>query len=176
MARRHRAGTAGLLRHRRRPARAVPEPVSAAPAAGGLCGTRDRHGVQHAGALPANPGGTQLSLSSNTDLTFDAVDAIVAACLPRPLLVAEIDPLLPWLGGTAAVPLDFFDIVVAPPAPYPKLFALPRQPVGDAEHAIGLYASALVRDGGTLQVGIGRSEERRVGKECVSTSRSRWSP
>src|SRR3546814_2149710 len=93
-------------------------------------------------------------LSSNTDLTFDAVDAIVAAGLPRPLLVAEIDPLLPWLGGTAAVPLDFFDIVVAPPAPYPKLFALPRQPVGDAEHAIGLYASALVRDGGTL-----RSEE-----------------
>src|SRR3546814_12550732 len=25
-------------------------------------------------------------------------------------------------------------------------------------------------------VGTGRSEERRVGKECVSTSRSRWSP
>src|SRR3546814_14610535 len=25
-------------------------------------------------------------------------------------------------------------------------------------------------------VGAGRSEERRVGKECVSTCRSRWSP
>src|SRR3546814_8438247 len=25
-------------------------------------------------------------------------------------------------------------------------------------------------------VGVGRSEERRVGKECVSTCRSRWSP
>src|SRR3546814_20816922 len=25
-------------------------------------------------------------------------------------------------------------------------------------------------------IGIGRSEERRVGKECVSTCRSRWSP
>src|SRR3546814_6371061 len=25
-------------------------------------------------------------------------------------------------------------------------------------------------------VGLGRSEERRVGKECVSTCRSRWSP
>src|SRR3546814_3680998 len=24
--------------------------------------------------------------------------------------------------------------------------------------------------------GVGRSEERRVGKECVSTCRSRWSP
>src|SRR3546814_16603461 len=26
------------------------------------------------------------------------------------------------------------------------------------------------------EMGIGRSEERRVGKECVSTCRSRWSP
>src|SRR3546814_14072468 len=29
---------------------------------------------------------------------------------------------------------------------------------------------------GTLGVGLERSEERRVGKECVSTCRSRWSP
>src|SRR3546814_11801938 len=28
----------------------------------------------------------------------------------------------------------------------------------------------------TLSARIGRSEERRVGKECVSTCRSRWSP
>lgn len=103
----------------------------------------------------ANAEGTRLSLSSNTDLTFDAVDAIVAAGLPRPLLVAEVDPRLPWLDGAAAVPADWFDLVVAPPGPHPKLFALPRQPVGDAEHAIGLYASTLVRDGGTLQIGIG---------------------
>src|SRR3546814_13371496 len=27
-----------------------------------------------------------------------------------------------------------------------------------------------------IAVGPGRSEERRVGKECVSTCRSRWSP
>src|SRR3546814_13521451 len=31
-------------------------------------------------------------------------------------------------------------------------------------HELGLYSEAL------------RSEERRVGKECVSTCRSRWSP
>ena len=105
--------------------------------------------------VAANADGSRLSLSSNTDLTFDAVDAIVAAGLPRPLLVAEVDPRLPWLDGVAAVPVDWFDLVVAPPGPHPKLFALPRQPVGDAEHAIGLYASALVRDGGTLQIGIG---------------------
>src|SRR3546814_8518688 len=27
-----------------------------------------------------------------------------------------------------------------------------------------------------LKIGVARSEERRVGKECVSTCRSRWSP
>ena len=105
--------------------------------------------------VAANADGTRLSLSSNTDLTFDVIDAIVDAGHPRPLLVAEIDPQLPWMGGAAAVDADWFDLVVAPPAPWPKLFALPREPVGDAEHAIGLYASALVRDGGTLQIGIG---------------------
>ena len=40
-----------------------------------------------------------LSLSCNTDLTFDAIDAVVATGQPRPLLVAEVDPRLPWLGG-----------------------------------------------------------------------------
>jgi acyl-CoA hydrolase len=105
--------------------------------------------------VAANADGTRLSLSSNTDLTFDAIDAIVARGLPRPLMVAEIDPELPWIENGAAVGAAFFDIVIAPPGPHPKLFALPRQPVADAEYAIGFYASALVRDGGTLQIGIG---------------------
>src|SRR3546814_12107944 len=30
--------------------------------------------------------------------------------------------------------------------------------------------------GGRMGIDIGRSEERRLGKECVSTCRSRWSP
>ncbi|WP_334177389.1 acetyl-CoA hydrolase/transferase C-terminal domain-containing protein [Pseudoxanthomonas sp.] len=101
------------------------------------------------------PDGTRLSFSCNNDLTQDTVDAIVARGLPRPMLVAEIDPALPWIGGTAAVDEDYFDLVVLPPGPYPALFGLPRQPVSDVDYAIGLYASALVRDGGTLQIGIG---------------------
>src|SRR3546814_6790691 len=38
--------------------------------------------------------------------------------------------------------------------------------------------SAVVHDikGENWQLTAGRSEERRVGKECVSTCRSRWSP
>ncbi|QNP39783.1 acetyl-CoA hydrolase/transferase C-terminal domain-containing protein [Lysobacter solisilvae (ex Woo and Kim 2020)] len=97
----------------------------------------------------------RLSLSCNTDLTFDALDAIQARGLARPLLIAEVDPELPWLDGSAVVDAAFFDAVVTPPGPHPQLFGLPRQPVNDTDYAIGFHASTLVVDGGTLQIGIG---------------------
>jgi acyl-CoA hydrolase len=105
--------------------------------------------------VAASADGARLSLSCNPDLSFDLLDEIERLGKPRPLLVAEVDPGLPFLGGPAQVARDFFDLVVELPGPAPKLFALPRQPVSDAEFAIGLYASTLVRDGGTLQIGIG---------------------
>jgi acyl-CoA hydrolase len=100
------------------------------------------------------PGGA-FSLSSNPDLTFDLLDAVARLGKQKPLLVAEVDPHLPFLGGPAAVSADWFDLVLDLPGTAPKLFALPRGPVSDADYAIGLRASALVRDGGTLQIGIG---------------------
>src|SRR3546814_19079310 len=42
-------------------------------------------------------------------------------------------------------------------------------PTADAQAALG-------RAGVVLDVMVDRSEERRVGKECVSTCRYRWSP
>ncbi|GAB2662060.1 acetyl-CoA hydrolase/transferase C-terminal domain-containing protein [Arenimonas aestuarii] len=101
------------------------------------------------------PGGSRISLSCNPDLTFDLLDECLRLGKPRPMLVGEVDPNLPWLDGPCAVPAGFFDLVIDHPSPAPRLFALPREPVGDADHAIGLYASTLVRDGGTLQIGIG---------------------
>jgi acyl-CoA hydrolase len=102
-----------------------------------------------------SPDGSRLSLSCNPDLSFDLLDEIARLGLPRPYLIAEVDPQLPFLDGTAAVDADFFDAVLDLPGPAPKLFALPRQSVSDADYAIGLYASVLVKDGGTLQIGIG---------------------
>ena len=42
----------------------------------------------------------------------------------------------------------------------------------------GFHVDGINRSEGHLQYALdhGRSEERRVGKECVSTCRSRWSP
>lgn len=95
------------------------------------------------------------SLSCNTDLTQDILDAVQQQGRTRPLMVGEVDPQLPFISGTAEVSADFFDLVISLPPPYTPLFALPRQAVSDADYAIGLYASTLVRDGGTLQIGIG---------------------
>src|SRR3546814_10717977 len=59
----------------------------------------------------------------------------------------------------------------------------PRTPcILDAYHLSGTRASRTVfprgdlGDGATAGAPAGRSEERRVGKACVSTCRSRWSP
>ena len=38
-----------------------------------------------------------------------------------------------------------------------------------------IVAKKTAKDGATSKI-YARSEERRVGKECVSTCRSRWSP
>src|SRR3546814_5047887 len=52
-------------------------------------------------------------------------------------------------------------------------FRYPRQGPGMMWEAARDY---VVKGGNQVLMGHARSEERRVGKECVSTCRSRWSP
>ena len=98
-----------------------------------------------------------LSLGSNPDLTVDLLphlEARRAAGLPF-ALVGQRHRELPFMYGDALVPESCFDYLVdEPPSPFP-LFAPPNLPIGLTEHAIALNVSALVRDGGTLQLGIG---------------------
>lgn len=100
------------------------------------------------------PDGVHYSLSCNPDLTLDLMRQIAAAGKPRPLCVAVVHPDLPYMSGMAQVAEDFFDVELRPQSS-PRLFALPRLPVDTAEYALGLHASALVKDGGCLQIGIG---------------------
>ena len=121
-----------------------------------VAATVARNGVESVLQKVARKDGeTRLSMSSNPDLTFDLIDEVATQGRPRPLLIAEIDDKLPWLDGPCAVEPEFFDVILDPPGPTPKLFATLRNQVSDADYAIGFIASALVRDGGTLQIGIG---------------------
>jgi acyl-CoA hydrolase len=121
------------------------------------------HGIRAVVQLVAkNPrDGKLYSLSSNPDLTLDVVDVYRAAG-EKLLLVAVVHPDLPYCGADAEVPEVFFDAIVESSEVRHQLFALPRQPISDADYMIGLQASLLIEDGGTLQIGIGSLSEALV--------------
>src|SRR3546814_10460320 len=56
-----------------------------------------------------------------------------------------------------------------------ETIAVDRQPQVIAQRVHHRHAHAMQTTGNLVGIRI-RSEERRVGKECVSTCRSRWSP
>lgn len=111
--------------------------------------------IIHLVARRIEPQGVRYSLSSNPDITLDLLDHIAAEGKPRPLMVAQVHADLPFLGGDAEVTAEFFDLLLDDPTCHHHLFALPREPVDEIEFALGLHASVLIRDGGTLQIGIG---------------------
>lgn len=98
--------------------------------------------------------GNHYSLSCNPDLTLDLVEGLKAQKKPL-LTVGVVHPDLPFLGGDAAVEESFFDVILESPEVQQPLFALPRNFIETADHCIGLYASRLMPDDGTLQIGIG---------------------
>lgn len=99
-------------------------------------------------------GGHRLSLSGNPDMTLPLLRELAQGAKDW-LAVGQVNRGLPWLGHHAEVGADAFDFLIDQPALDHAPFAVPHEPVSTAGWAIGLRASALVRDGGTLQVGIG---------------------
>lgn len=98
--------------------------------------------------------GDKYSLSCNPDVTLDLMELYRLAGKPL-LRVGVVHPELPFMGGDAELTADNFDLILEDPQEKSQLFAVPRMPVSPADHIIGLYASQLVADGGTLQIGIG---------------------
>jgi acyl-CoA hydrolase len=97
-----------------------------------------------------------LSLSCNPDVTLDLLSRVEKrrAQGETILTLAQVHADLPYMPGDAEVSADTFDLLID----YEErstLFSTPNMPVGIQDHFIGLYASTLVRDGGTLQIGIG---------------------
>ncbi|HLF29407.1 MAG TPA: acetyl-CoA hydrolase/transferase C-terminal domain-containing protein [Xanthomonadales bacterium] len=104
--------------------------------------------VQLLAANPQHPG--HYSLGSNPDVTLELRRKVPRE---RLLFLGQLNHDMPYMGGDAELPATEFDLLLnGHPQP---LFAVPRMPVGDQDFMIGLHASQLVRDGGTLQLGIG---------------------
>jgi acyl-CoA hydrolase len=102
-------------------------------------------------------GGMQLSFGSNPDVSVDLLPLV--APLRRAgrdiVVVGETHAQMPFTTGYAQVDPQQFDFLVDDPRYDYDLFGPPHAAIGTVEHAIGLHVSGVVRDGGTLQVGIG---------------------
>jgi acyl-CoA hydrolase len=119
----------------------------------------ERIGTNVMGQLvaPEPRGGPHVSLSSNTDVTLDLNPYVVKRRREgKPLVFAgEINANLPYMPGEAEMARDDFDMLLEPAAPPYDLFAPPKEPVSLADCAMALHAATLIKDGGTLQLGIG---------------------
>lgn len=100
------------------------------------------------------PAGTRYSLSCNPDTGPELIELMRAGGAPY-MVVGLVNQNLPFMGHDADVGPELFDVVIDAPQFSTTLFSTPKLPVTTPDYAIGLYASALIRDGGTLQVGIG---------------------
>ena len=94
------------------------------------------------------------SLSCNTDISLDLLETRRKGGADF-LFVVETNSNLPFMGRSAVIEAGEADHVLEPPGEHFELFSVVRRPVSLADTAIGLHASRLVPDGGTLQIGIG---------------------
>ncbi|HCY87546.1 MAG TPA: hypothetical protein DHV36_20600 [Desulfobacteraceae bacterium] len=102
-------------------------------------------------------GKTMYSASCNSDTSLDAFKQMKEYQRQgkRALNIGQINANLPFMYGDAVVPPDTFDAILEGPEYHFGLFGAPRESVNTTDYTIGLHASSLIQDGGTLQIGIG---------------------
>lgn len=102
-------------------------------------------------------GRDEYSLSCNPETTLDILPNIQQrkAQGEAILLIGVVNEHLPFMLHDAQIDESILDIVINNKAYYSTLFAPPKMPVTTIDYMIGLHASTLIPDGGTLQIGIG---------------------
>jgi hypothetical protein len=100
-------------------------------------------------------GVARYSLSCNTDTTLDVLRARAEGRASFKL-IGQVNSELPFMPGDGDLEGEQFSAILDSAAVDFPLFAPPSEPISDTRYAIGLHASSLVRDGGTLQIGIGQ--------------------
>lgn len=108
-------------------------------------------------ALRPHADGGRASLGTNPDVTIDLLPMLdERRRAGRPFaFIGQVNDHMPFMFGRAEVPASRFDFVVDDAREYHELFCPPNLPISTADHAIALTASMLIRDGGTIQIGIG---------------------
>jgi acyl-CoA hydrolase len=117
-------------------------------------------GINVLGLLMASKeidGKTMYSLGCNTDITLHAIEEVktLRANGRNVAIVAEVNANMPFMYGDAVIEGSKCDIILKGTQYNYQLFGPPKDAVALKDHMIGLHVSTLIRDGGTIQVGIG---------------------
>jgi Acetyl-CoA hydrolase/transferase C-terminal domain len=100
-------------------------------------------------------GVARYSLSCNTDTTLDILRARTQGAASFKL-IGQVNSELPFMPGAGDLPAEEFSAVLDSQETEFPLFAPPSEPITDSKYAIGFRTAGLVRDGGSLQIGIGQ--------------------
>ncbi|MCG8394422.1 MAG: acetyl-CoA hydrolase [Pseudomonadales bacterium] len=104
-------------------------------------------------------GSDEYSFSCNPEVTLDLMPLLKARRDAGQTIIAvgQIHRDLPFMENDAQVGdwLTEMDILLDDPEGHTRLFSTPNMPVNLQDHFVGLHASTLVKDGGTLQIGSG---------------------
>ena len=113
--------------------------------------------IAHVVARRVVGGTTEISLGSNPDVTIDLLPEVARMrAAGQPVVVlGQVHREMPFMLGAANVPAETFDLLLDHSRYDFHLYAPPNPSLATVDHAIGLHASSLVRDAGTLQIGIG---------------------
>ena len=108
-------------------------------------------------AKRGSEGRAEYSLGSNPDVTVDLLEILAPQRRQgrSVIVIGEVNRQMPFMFGPAAVDAETFDSLIEHPRYDYDLFAPPNKRLSTSDYAIGLYCARLVRDGGTLQIGIG---------------------
>ncbi len=97
------------------------------------------------------------SLASNTDLSLEVYPAMLERRGEGPpfAIVGQVNGAMPYMEGEAEMPGSAFDHILEGPAFEFPLFAPPKEAVSLQVYGAAIHTAALIKDGGTIQLGIG---------------------
>ncbi len=97
-----------------------------------------------------------ITTGGNSDVISPLIDWMLEQ---RPkterIIMAELNSNVPFLWGETTYEPDMYDYILESDAFNQMTFCPPKESISNTDHMIGFYSSLLVKDGGTLQIGIG---------------------
>jgi acyl-CoA hydrolase len=118
------------------------------------CHLSDVPRLMRAGALRPDVVLTQLGENARGELSFGTTNGFIVDAMPAArVVIAELNDRAPWTHSRAGpVPRDLVDLIVRVSRP---LVEVPASAPSATDRAVAAHVATFVRDGATVQLGIG---------------------